>query len=165
MKLWEPKEVSKGRLRTLANHVVWSHALKCSVKSYVVGSQPNAISTNFYSTRNSWIFKAAKKCNRGRPPKNNTPTLVFQGVDNSTCMWWIGWVQMMRMKFGTKWKLYRQPVDLQKRQEVAFKKGAAKLTFEFMMYYFPPTPWHLKFHYDQTDCKYINAYSNGVWSG
>ena len=32
-----PKEVSKGHPRHFQNHVVWSHALKCSAKSYVTG--------------------------------------------------------------------------------------------------------------------------------
>ena len=31
-------------------------------------------------------------------------------------------------------------------------------TFEFMMYYFSPTLGHLKFHHDQTNCKWIDAY-------
>ena len=36
MKLWEPKRKCPMAIPThLQNHVVWSHALKCSVKSYV----------------------------------------------------------------------------------------------------------------------------------
>jgi hypothetical protein len=69
---------------------------------------------------------------RGRAPKKNIPTLVFQGVNNSSQS--IVQVQMMRRKFGTKWKLCRQPVDLQRKQEVAFEKGATMLTFEFTIY-------------------------------
>ena len=55
-------------------------------------------------------------------------------------MWWSGQIQMIRRKFGTKWELWRQPINLQERQEVAFKKGIAMPTFGFMIYYFSPTP-------------------------
>jgi hypothetical protein len=41
----------------------------------------------------SSIIEVAKKCNRGRPPKVNTPTSIFQGVEDGMC--WIGRVQMM----------------------------------------------------------------------
>ena len=32
-------------------------------------------------------------------------------------------------------------------------------TFEIVMYHFPPTPRHLKFHYDQTNYEWVDAYS------
>lgn len=32
-------------------------------------------------------------------------------------------------------------------------------TFEIMMVYFHPNPKHLKFHHDQTNCKWVDAYS------
>ena len=38
-----------------------------------------------------------------------------------------------------------------------FKKGVAMLTFEFIMYYFSLAPRHLKFHYDQTNYKWVDA--------
>lgn len=63
---------------------------------------------------------------------------------------------MKRRKFGTKWELHRQHVDLQKRQDVAFKRGASMLTFELMMFYSPPTLGHLKFQYDQIDDKWVD---------
>ena len=50
MKLLEPKrKCPKPIPRYFQNHVVWSRVLKCSVKSYAIGPQPNAISMNFYS--------------------------------------------------------------------------------------------------------------------
>ena len=55
------------------------------------------------SIRISLTIKVAKKCDKGRPSKNNAPTSAFQRVDNGT--WWIGWIQMMQRKFGTKWEL------------------------------------------------------------
>jgi hypothetical protein len=43
MKLWEPKRKCPKAVPTqIQNHVVWSRILKCSVKSYVTGPQPNA---------------------------------------------------------------------------------------------------------------------------
>ena len=74
-------------------------------------------------------------------------------------MWWIGHIQMMKRKFGTKWDLCRQPFDLQKRQELSFEKGVAISTLEFMMYCFSPALGHLKFHNDQTNHKWVDAYS------
>ena len=35
-------------------------------------------------------------------------------------------------------------------------------TFEYMMYYLFPPPVHPKFHYDQTDCKWVD--SNSIMS-
>ena len=58
-----------------------------------------------------------------------------------------------------KWDLCRQPIDLQKMQEVVFEKGVTMSTFEFMKYYLSPALGHLKFHYDQTNCKWVNANS------
>jgi hypothetical protein len=53
-----PKENCPKAIPThLQNHVVWSQTLKCSVKSYVPGPQPNAISMNFYSCRSSRMIK------------------------------------------------------------------------------------------------------------
>ena len=33
------------------------------------------------------------------------------------------------------------------------------LTFEFMIYYFSLALGHLEFNYDQTNCKWVDAYS------
>jgi hypothetical protein len=42
-----PKEVFRGRPETVPpNHVVWSHVLKCSVKSHVIVSSTNAFATS-----------------------------------------------------------------------------------------------------------------------
>ena len=50
MKLWEPeKECPKAVPRHFQNHVVWSQALKCSVKSYVIGPSTKCYSMSFYS--------------------------------------------------------------------------------------------------------------------
>ena len=58
MKLWEPKRKCPKAVPThLQNHVVWSWILKCSVKSYVTGPQPNAIPMNFYSCGFSHMIK------------------------------------------------------------------------------------------------------------
>jgi hypothetical protein len=38
-----------------------------------------------------------------------------------------------------------------------FKKGVAMLTFECMTYYFSLAPRHLKFHYDQTNYKWVDV--------
>lgn len=72
-------------------------------------------------------------------------------------MWWIGWVNdaeeiwhEMRIMQAT----HRSP---KKRQEVAFEKGVALPTFEFIMYYLSPTPRHLKFHYNRTNCKWVDV--------
>ena len=47
------KKCSKAIPRHFQNHAVWSHALKCSVISYVTGLHPNAISRKSHSTISS----------------------------------------------------------------------------------------------------------------
>ena len=49
-------KVSRGCPNTSKHYVVWSRTLKCSVKSYVTGPQPNAISIHFYSCGSSHII-------------------------------------------------------------------------------------------------------------
>ena len=66
MKLWDPKrECPKAVPTHLQNYVVWSRTLECSVKSYVTGSQPNAISMNesiharlhtWWNRINQWLW-------------------------------------------------------------------------------------------------------------
>ena len=67
---------------------------------------------------------------------------------------------MMGMKFGTKWELYKQPIDIQERQRVAFRIKLVMPAFEIMMYCFSLALGHLKFHHDQTYCQWIDANSN-----
>ena len=57
------------------------------------------------------------------------------------------------------WELCGQPDDFPKRQVFVFWKGVVMLAFHFMMYYVSPIPWHLKFHYDQTICEWVDANS------
>lgn len=94
------------------------------------------------STIISTTVKTAKKRNKGRLPKNNTPTSIFQEADNG--IWWIGQVQMMRRKFGTKRGLCRQPIDLQKNPKNLHLKGSTMPTFAFMISYFSSAPCDLK---------------------
>jgi hypothetical protein len=61
-------------------------------------------------------------------------------------------------KFGTN-RISIGNMLTSKTREAAFGKAIAILTFEFMMYYFPRIPRHLKFHYDQKYCKWVYAYS------
>ena len=64
---------------------------------------------------------------------------------------------MMWRKFGTKWELCGHRIGLQNRQGVSFEKGAAMPTFEVMMYYVPLALGHLKFHYDQGNCVWVDV--------
>ena len=110
---------------------------------------------SIYPTIISSTIKVAKKSNKGKLAKNNTPTLVFQGVDNNT--WWIGWVQMMGRKFGMKWELCRQPVDLQKRQKLHKKKLPRQpLNYDVLIFPCSMTP---QTYHDQTNCKWVDANS------
>ena len=52
MKLWEPKrKCPKAVPIHLQNHVVWSRALKCSVKAYVIGSSTKCYFNEFLFTQ------------------------------------------------------------------------------------------------------------------
>ena len=106
------------------------------------------------STMISSTIQTAKKRIIGRPPKNNNPTLDFQGVDSDT--WWTWWVQMTRRNFGTKWKWCKQPIDLQKTTrnyiwKIEIKNCHNDVWIHDVIFFL--APWHLTSHYDQTNCK------------
>ena len=61
-------------------------------------------------------------------------------------------------KFGTNRNSIGNMLTSKTRQ-TTFGKAIVILTLEFMMYYFPHIPRHLKFHYDRIDCKWVYAYS------
>ena len=70
----------------------------------------------FLEQRNTMIsstVKAVAKRKQGWPSKNGIATCVLNGVDEGT--WWVGRVQKIRRKVGTKWGSSHQPVDLQNR--------------------------------------------------
>ena len=52
---------SKVVFKPFQKHVVWSQVLKCSVKSYVIGPQPNVISMNFIHAESSHMIKYITK--------------------------------------------------------------------------------------------------------
>ena len=61
MRLWESKRKCPKAVPTHPqNHVVQLRTLKCSVKPYVTGPQPNAISMSFYSCRSSHMIRLNK---------------------------------------------------------------------------------------------------------
>ena len=56
----QKKSVQRSSPTHLQNHVVWSRTLKCSVKPYMMGPQPNVVSMNFYSCGSSHMIEENK---------------------------------------------------------------------------------------------------------
>ena len=91
--------------------------------------------------------RAAQKRNR-YSAKVGRPTAVSGGVDIGT--WWLGRVQKIRRKLGTKWGLCRNPVDLFSQNTVG-KKVSSSQNIQIMLNWFKSAPGRNKFKYDVTD--------------
>ena len=97
----------------------------------------------------SSAVQAARKRTRGRPSRIN------QGVDEG--IFYIGRVQKMRRRSGSKWGPCRQAIDLQNRAvQVGIKSGLSPTT-EILLNWFSKAPGHLKFKYDASDCVWIDV--------
>lgn len=115
--------VSKDRLTRMKNSIYFNNsddylAAASSTTSMLLGLGSD-VGVYFKDSREhgtSSTVMAAKKRTRGRH------VAVNRGVDNG--MFYIGRVQKIRVKVGTKWGNCRQPIDLMKRAVQNGNRGA-----------------------------------------
>lgn len=97
--------------------------------------------------------KAAQRRKKGSGVRLGTPCNVSGGADVGS--WWLGRVQKIRRKVGTKWGLCRYPIDLLNRNSTG-KKVSSGPTVELLLNWFKRAPGRNKFKYDATDTQWID---------
>lgn len=71
-------------------------------------------------------------------------------------MFYIGRVQKMRVKVGSKWGICRQPIDLMKRAIQNGSKGTTLATSMVYLHWFKKHLGHHKYRYVESDCVWID---------
>jgi hypothetical protein len=104
------------------------------------------------STRKSQVSKAIGK--RGRPGKQRVSQAcnIYEGVDEGC--WWLGRVQKIRRKIGSRWGISRTPIDLQNRPVTS--KSPSGPAIQVRLNWFSKALGNMKFKYDHSDCKWID---------
>lgn len=112
--------LSKDRLTRVRNSIYFNNsedyisAASSSNKCLLgLGSDCGVFFLQRNTLTKSSTVKSALKRKRGRQVRNGVPSSILEGVDEGT--WWVGRVQKMRRRVGTKWGMSRQPIDLMNR--------------------------------------------------
>jgi len=98
---------------------------------------------------NASTVHATRTKTRGRPATINS------GLTNG--MFYIGRVQKMRTRVGTKWGICRQPIDLMKRAVQNGNKGSILPCAMVYLHWFQKYPGHNKYKYVESDCIWIDV--------
>jgi hypothetical protein len=79
-------------------------------------------------------------------------------VDGSSDgIWYVGRVQRIRRRYGKKWGVSRQPIDLQNRPTVVAKRAAGRATEEVMLNWFSKPSGCRKFTHDCTNTTWVDV--------
>jgi hypothetical protein len=104
------------------------------------------------TTRGSSVLRAAGK--RGQLRKNVAgPSNIYNGIDEGC--WWLGRVQKIRRKIGSRWGNSKVPVDLMNRP--VGRNSATGPTYQVRLNWFSKSSGNLKFKYDHSDCKWVDV--------
>jgi hypothetical protein len=109
------------------------------------------------TTISSTVKAAVQRSRRLRiknPVSKGQPCRIINGVDEGS--WWIGRVQKIRRRFGSKWGACRQPVDLLDRPACIQSKGLSTPSVMVLLTWYSKQPGHYKFKYDVSDWKWID---------
>ena len=93
--------------------------------------------------------RAARKRTRGRHATINSRL--------TNGMFYVGKVQKMRMKVGSKWGICRQPIDLMKRAVQNGNRGSILPTTMVYLHWFQKHPSYNKYRYVESDCVYFDV--------
>jgi hypothetical protein len=97
----------------------------------------------------SSIVHAAKK--RGSSGISSAPACLPQGTKFGT--WWLGWVQRIKQKAGTKWGTLRYLIELMNKSTLGGKKFNEQAKVLVLFNWFSKATSNLKFKYDVIDSK------------
>jgi hypothetical protein len=77
-------------------------------------------------------------------------------VAASSGTWWLGRVQKMRHKVGSRWGISQQPIDLLNRGGgTSNSHGSTQI--QVLLNWFPKARVHLKFKYNGSDSQWIDV--------
>lgn len=102
----------------------------------------------------SSTVKVVQKRRRCGGQRLGSPSVVTKGADVGS--WWLGRVQKIQRKVGSKWGLCRYPIDLLNRTTTC-KKVSSGPTVEILLNWFKRAPGRNKFKYDATDTQWIDV--------
>ena len=95
------------------------------------------------------------KRGRGSKSKVGKPTPISNATEEGS--WWLGRVQRIRRRVGTKWGLSRQPVDLMNKPSVAARTASGGPVIMVLLNWFSKSTGNLKFKYDTSDTNWIDV--------
>ena len=157
--------LSKDRLTRVRNSIYYNNSddiLNASSSSNScllgVGSDCGVFFVQRSSIGISSTVKAAvqrsQKGKKKNPVNKGQPCRIMNGVDEGS--WWVGRVQKIRRRFGSKWGACRQAVDLLDRPGSIQKKGISAPSVMVLLTRYSKQSGHYKFKYDLSDWKWID---------
>jgi hypothetical protein len=104
----------------------------------------------FLQTANLNTTSAVKATKRRKfSGKKGSPSNISAGGESGT--WWIGRIQKIQKRVGTKWGICRNPVDLLNKPAGSSKKVPSNPTVIVLLNWFQKVPGHLKYKYNGSD--------------
>jgi hypothetical protein len=152
--------LSKDRLTRIRNSVYFNNAedyrnVANSSSSYLLGlgSDCGIYFVQKSSLNTTSAVQTTCKRSRNSSSRSEDPTNVSVGTDSGS--WWIGQVQKMRRRVGTKWGVSRNPIDLM--NQFTRSKGVPAPTAQGLLNWFSKGPRRNKFKYNATNTQWIDV--------
>jgi hypothetical protein len=151
--------LSKDRLTRIRNSIYFNNsedylstATSNSTCLLGLGSDCGVFFVESQSHTMGSAAKAAKS--RSRMGRLGGPSSVPVAASSGT--WWLGRVQKMRRKVGSRWGISRQPVDLLNRGGgTSNSHGSTQI--QVLLNWFSKARMNLKFKYDVSDSQWIDV--------
>ena len=93
----------------------------------------------------------------GKRTKGRVATTTTVAMTEDVGSYWIGWVQKMRRKVGSKWGISRQHVGLLSKPSSNGKKNGSSCNIMVLLYWFSKARGSLKYKYDASNFKWIDV--------